>query len=34
MMAVREQEGDFRDWEAIRGWAKDIADALRSTTPV
>jgi len=30
MVAVCGQEGDFRDWEAIRGWTKYIADALRS----
>jgi menaquinone-dependent protoporphyrinogen oxidase len=27
---VKAPEGDFRDWEVIRGWAGDIADALQS----
>jgi menaquinone-dependent protoporphyrinogen oxidase len=26
--AVRAKAGDFRDWDAIRGWANSIADAL------
>jgi menaquinone-dependent protoporphyrinogen oxidase len=26
--AVRAREGDFRDWEAIRAWAREIAGAL------
>lgn len=26
--AVKAQDGDFRDWEAIRGWALEIAAAL------
>jgi menaquinone-dependent protoporphyrinogen oxidase len=26
---VRAPEGDFRDWEAIRAWAREIAAALR-----
>ena len=30
MHAVRAAEGDFRDWDAIRGWAAGIAAALRS----
>ncbi len=25
---VKAPDGDFRDWEAIRGWAHDIASAL------
>jgi menaquinone-dependent protoporphyrinogen oxidase len=25
---VKAPEGDFRDWEAIRGWAREIASAL------
>lgn len=25
--AVRAPEGDFRDWAAIRGWAREIAAA-------
>lgn len=28
--AVKAPEGDFRDWEAIRGWAREIAAALQS----
>lgn len=28
MRVVRAQDGDFRDWEAIRAWAGDIADRL------
>ena len=28
--AVRAPEGDFRDWEAIHGFARDIAERLRS----
>ena len=30
--AVRAQEGDFRDWDAIRSWAESIAAELTSTT--
>lgn len=30
VVALRVQEGDFRDWAEIRGWAKAIADALGS----
>jgi hypothetical protein len=26
--AVRAPDGDYRDWDAIRGWADDIAAAL------
>lgn len=26
--AVRAEEGDFRDWEAIQGWAEHIAEKL------
>lgn len=26
--AVRAKAGDFRDWDAIRGWASSIADSL------
>ena len=26
--AIRAQEGDFRDWAQIKGWATGIADAL------
>ena len=29
MHAVRAADGDFRDWDAIRGWAAGIAAALR-----
>jgi menaquinone-dependent protoporphyrinogen oxidase len=28
MLAVRAAEGDFRDWEAIREWAREIATEL------
>jgi menaquinone-dependent protoporphyrinogen oxidase len=27
--ALRAPEGDFRDWNAIRSWARPIADQLR-----
>jgi len=30
VLALRVQEGDFRDWAEIRDWASEIADALRS----
>lgn len=30
VMALRVPEGDFRDWDEIRGWASKIAAALRS----
>ena len=30
LMAFRGLEGDFRDWDEIRGWASEIADALAS----
>ncbi len=30
VLALRVQEGDFRNWAEIRGWASEIADALRS----
>ena len=29
VLALRAPEGDFRDWEAIRAWAKEIAAALQ-----
>lgn len=29
VMALRAPEGDFRDWDEIRGWAEEIAEALR-----
>jgi len=29
-LALRAQEGDFRNWTEIRGWAAGIADALLS----
>lgn len=28
MLAVRATDGDYRDWEAIRGWARGIAGDL------
>ena len=30
LMAFRGLEGDFRNWDEIRGWASGIADALKS----
>jgi menaquinone-dependent protoporphyrinogen oxidase len=30
MTAVRAREGDFRDWEEIAGWAREIAAELRA----
>lgn len=33
VIAVRAPEGDFRDWEAIDGWAAEIADQLARPTP-
>jgi menaquinone-dependent protoporphyrinogen oxidase len=30
VMALRAPEGDFRDWDEIRGWASEIADAVGS----
>ncbi len=30
--AVHAPEGDFRDWDAIRAWARDIADNLTPAT--
>ncbi|MGE0538733.1 MAG: flavodoxin domain-containing protein [Dehalococcoidia bacterium] len=32
--AVKAQEGDFRDWDAVRGWAHAIADALTTGATV
>lgn len=29
VMALRAPEGDFRDWDAIRAWASEIADSLQ-----
>jgi menaquinone-dependent protoporphyrinogen oxidase len=31
VMALRAPEGDFRDWDAVRGWAAGIADALQAS---
>jgi menaquinone-dependent protoporphyrinogen oxidase len=31
VLAFRAPEGDFRDWDEIRGWASEIAAALRSS---
>ena len=25
VIALRAPEGDFRDWEAVRGWAREVA---------
>jgi menaquinone-dependent protoporphyrinogen oxidase len=33
VVALRAPEGDFRDWDAIRGWAEGIADALAAPGP-
>lgn len=30
VVALRVQEGDFRDWVEIKGWAAEIAETLRS----
>jgi menaquinone-dependent protoporphyrinogen oxidase len=30
VMALRAPEGDFRDWDAVRLWARDIADQLHA----
>jgi menaquinone-dependent protoporphyrinogen oxidase len=27
--AMAKEQGDYRDWEAVRGWAKSLAPALR-----
>jgi menaquinone-dependent protoporphyrinogen oxidase len=32
--AVKAPEGDFRDWEAVRGWARAIAEALTTMASV
>lgn len=32
--AVKAPEGDFRDWDAIRAWAREIASALSDASPV
>ncbi|MGY1607817.1 MULTISPECIES: flavodoxin domain-containing protein [unclassified Geodermatophilus] len=31
--AMRAPVGDFRDWEAVRGWAREIAVALAAEEP-
>ena len=31
---VHAPEGDFRDWEAIRGWADEIAEELKAMNDV
>jgi menaquinone-dependent protoporphyrinogen oxidase len=31
VLAVRAADGDYRDWDEIRAWAKGIADAVRGT---
>ena len=31
--AVKAPEGDFRDWDAVRAWARQIADDLASVDP-
>ena len=33
-MALRSPEGDFRDWDDIRGWAREIAKALEDVQTV
>ena len=32
VLALRVAEGDFRDWDAIRGWAREIAAELHPET--
>jgi menaquinone-dependent protoporphyrinogen oxidase len=34
VLALRVADGDFRDWDAIDGWARQIADELSSLPPV
>jgi menaquinone-dependent protoporphyrinogen oxidase len=29
VLVVRAEEGDFRDWGAVAGWSRRIADSLR-----
>ena len=31
LLVMRGLEGYFRDWEAVEGWASEIAQALRTT---
>jgi menaquinone-dependent protoporphyrinogen oxidase len=33
VVALRAPEGDFRDWDEIRGWAVEIASALTTGPP-
>ena len=33
VLALRAPEGDFRDWEAVRAWANEIAAELAPTSP-
>src|SRR5690606_12652189 len=30
VLALRAPEGDFRDWDAVRDWAREIAQALEA----
>lgn len=32
--ALRAPQGDFRDWDEIRGWAGQIADELAKDRPL
>ena len=34
VVALRAPEGDFRDWDAIRAWAAEIAATIRAAEPV
>jgi menaquinone-dependent protoporphyrinogen oxidase len=31
VLALRAPEGDFREWDAVRDWAKDIGVALQAS---
>jgi menaquinone-dependent protoporphyrinogen oxidase len=31
VLALRVEEGDFRDWTEIKGWASEVAQVLRTS---